>query len=252
MRFLMRLISAFCVATVIAQCLIMALVALRGNLHKETLTKAVALFNGIDIAGMQLQKAFDKARTAPIPSYDEVLSARAQQNLNLEMRERSVQQYSQQVEQMQAELKKQTVEFDRRKDAFYNLLDEMSKKGKEANLGEIQRTLEALAPEQAKALLVKKLEAKQMDDVVAIVKGMALDKRKKILGEFNSDSEITQVHDILNKMALGEPEASIIEAAKNASQPVSPSNSNGSGNQNGSSTGTGTGFGSGSGTGKAP
>jgi hypothetical protein len=222
MRFLLRLFTAFCVATIIAQLIILTLSMLRGNLHRESLTKAIALFNGIDITGAQIKKVFDDARSVPVPTYDEVLAQRAQQNLNLEMRERSIQRFTQQLEAMQADLKRDQADFDRRKDSFYSLMDEMSKQGKAENLGEIQRTLEALAPEQAKTQLTKMLENNQMSDVVAIIKGMALDKRKKVLGEFTSEKEVSQFHDILNQMRLGEPTASIIEEARNASPTKTP------------------------------
>lgn len=221
-RFLVRLFSAFCLATVVAQLIILGLSALRGNLHRETLTKAIALFNGIDISGVQLKKVFDDARSAPMPTYDEVLAQRAQQNLNLEMRERSILRYTQQLEAMQVQLKREQEDFDRRKEAFYSLLDEMSKKGKGENLGEIQRTLEALDPEQAKTQLIKMLDSGQMSDVVAIVKGMALDKRKKILGEFTSEKEQSQFHEILEQMRLGEPAASVIDKARDSSPPNTP------------------------------
>lgn len=222
MRFLLRLFSAFCVASIIAQLIILALVAARGNLHRETMTKAIALFNGIDISGVQLRKALDTVRTAPVPTYDDVLAQRAQQNLNLEMRERSIQRYVQQLEAMQSDLKKEQADFDRRKEAFYDLLDQMAKQAKEGNLGEIQRTLEALPPEQAKTLLIKMLDADQMSDVVAIIQGMALDKRKKILGEFTSEKELTQLYEVLNQLRLGEPTASVIDEARNAEQSDNP------------------------------
>lgn len=216
MKFLFRLFSAFCVATVIAQLIILGLIAARGNLHRQTMTKAIALFNGVDISGVQLRKTMDTVRAAPVPTYDDVLAARAQQNLNLEMRERSIQRYVQQLEAMQANLKRDQADFDRRKEAFYELLDQMAKQGKEGNLGEIQRTLEAIPPDQAKTLLVKMLDAEQMNDVVAIIKGMALDKRKKILGEFTSEKEVTQLYEVLNQLRLGEPTASVIDEARNA------------------------------------
>lgn len=222
MRFLFRMFAAFCVASVIAQLLILGMIALRGNLHGETVTKAIALFNGIDISGVQLQKALTNARNVPVPTYDEVLAERAQQNLNLEMRERSVRASIEQLAGMQTKLQQDQEAFDRRKEAFYSLLDEMSKKGKGDNLGEVQRTLEALAPEQAKALLVDMLEDQQMQDVVEIIKGMALDKRKKILGEFTSEKEITYVADILDQLRRGEPIASVIDKARTDSQPTPP------------------------------
>ena len=218
-RFLVRLFSAFCLATVVAQLIIVGLAAMRGNLHRETLTKAIGLFNGIDISGVQLKKVLEDARSIPVPTYDEVLAERAQQNLNLEMRERSIQRYMQQLESMQAQLKQEQGDFDRRKEAFYNYLDEIAKKGKGENLGEIQRTLEALAPDQAKTQLVKMIDADQMKDVVAIVKLMPLDKRKKILGEFTSEKEATDLAEILDQMRRGQPDADIIEKARDEAAP---------------------------------
>ncbi len=150
MAFLFRIFAAFCVATVIAQLLIFGMIAMRGNLRSETITKTIALLNGIDISGAQLQKAMSNARNVPVPTYDDVIKERASQNLNLEMRERSVQASIEQLATMQAKLQLEQQNFDRRKEAFYNLLDEMAKKGKQDNLGEVQRTLEALSPSKPK------------------------------------------------------------------------------------------------------
>ncbi len=222
MRFLFRMFAAFCVATVIAQLLILGMIAFKGNLRQDTMTKAIALFNGIDISGVQLQKALTNARDVPVPSYEEVLTYRAAQSKDLEMRERSVRASNEQVATMRTKLQQDQEAFDRRKEAFYSLLDEMSKKGKLENLGEVQRTLEALPPEQAKLLLVRKLENQQLSEVVEIIKGMAIDKRKKILSEFTSEKEITFADEILNQLARGEPIASVIDKARNEAQPTLP------------------------------
>jgi hypothetical protein len=61
-----------------------------------------------------------------------------------------------------------------------------------------------------------------MTDVVAIIKGMGLDKRKKILAEFTSEKEVTQLCEVLNQLRLGQPTASVIDEARNAEQPASP------------------------------
>ncbi len=82
------------------------------------------------------------------------------------------------------------------------------------SLGEVQRTLESLGPEQAKDQLKKFLEDGNMTDVVAIVKGMPLDKRKKVLGEFTTEEEITQLNDILVTLRKGDPKAGLIEQAR--------------------------------------
>lgn len=88
MKFMLRLFSAFCVATVLAQAIVLALSAARGNLNSETMVKTVALLNGIDISGKRLQQMLDKSKQTPTPSYEDVVKERAQENLNLEMRQR--------------------------------------------------------------------------------------------------------------------------------------------------------------------
>ena len=58
-----------------------------------------------------------------------------------------------------------------------------------------------------------------MVDVVAIVKGMPLDKRKKVLGEFTTEEEITQLNEILVTLRKGDPKASLIEQARDLDVP---------------------------------
>ncbi len=217
MKMLARLFAAFCVATILAQAIILGLAGARGNLKRESLMKAVALLNGIDISGDQLQKMLDDSRQEPIPSYEDVRDARARESTNLQMREDSVRRLKEQAEEMLAELRLKVVDFDRRKDEFYKLLEEKEQKLLDASLQEVQRTLEALGPEQAKEQLKKLLEADQKDDVVAIVKGMPLDKRKKILGEFTGEEEADQLHEILKSIRAGEPTAGLIQASRDQS-----------------------------------
>ena len=115
---------------------------------------------------------------------------------------------------MLAELRIKVTDFDRRKDEFYKLLEEKEKNLLNESLKEVQRTIESLGPEQAKEQLKKMLEGEQKDDVVAIVKGMALDKRKKILGEFTGEEEANQLHEILTSIRAGEPTAGLIQGSR--------------------------------------
>ncbi|MFO1062328.1 MAG: hypothetical protein U0892_00460 [Pirellulales bacterium] len=216
MKFLLRLFAAFCVATVLAQLIIVGMAAARGNLRQETLTKALALFNGIDVTGQQLQQAFKEAKSDPGTSYDEVLAKRAQEDLNLGMRDRAIKYAADQVELKRIALERQITDFDLRKDAFYKKLDAMEKEGKEANLGVAQKWVESMAPEQAKTLLLKMMECNQMDEVVAIVKGMANDKRKKIMDEFDQEQIKNEFHLILNQILQGQPARGLIDQARNA------------------------------------
>ncbi len=69
------------------------------------------------------------------------------------------------------------------------------------------------------------LDDQQLQEVVEIIKGMAMDKRKKILGEFTGEKETRYVNEILEQLRRGEPTASVIDKARNDSQPTSPEES---------------------------
>ncbi len=214
MRLLVKFFVAFCVATILAQLIIFTLAAVRGNIKQDTLLKAVALVNGIDISGEQLQKMLDDAREEPIPTYEDVRDARALESKNLQMREASVKRMRVQTDEMLAELRKEVADFDRRKEEFYKMLEEKEKNLLDASLQDVQRTIEVLGPEQAKEQIKKLLEAEQLDDVVTIFKEMPLDKRKKIMGEFTSEEEIDMLHEILMRTRAGEPASSLIRGAR--------------------------------------
>ncbi len=219
MRMLLRLFGAFCVATILAQCIVLGLSAYRGNLDGDTILQGFALLNGIDITGKRLEDAIRNGREAPMPTYEDVTKERAQKSLNLDMRERSIKLAKEQVEAKQREVQLEIVNFDNRKDAFYSKLDELSKGIEDSSLKDVRRTLESLPPDQSKDQLLKLIKDGQLTDVVAIVKGMPADKSKKILGEFVAPEESEKLYEILRELRKGEPTKSLIDKAR--SQPAS-------------------------------
>jgi hypothetical protein len=70
------------------------------------------------------------------------------------------------------------------------------------SLKDVQDVLEIVPPDQAKAQLLKMIESKAMDDVVAIIKAMAEDKRKKILAEFSSEDDSIKLAEILKELRI--------------------------------------------------
>ena len=219
MKMLLRLFGAFCVATILAQCIVLGLSAYRGNLNGDTILQGFALLNGIDITGKRLEDAIRNGREAPIPSYEDVTKERAQKSLNLDMRQRSIKLAKDQLEAKHRELQLEITNFDNRKDAFYSKLDELNKGIEDSSLKDVRRTLESLPPEQSKDQLLKLIKDGQMTDVVAIVKGMPADKSKKILGEFLETEESEKLYEILRELRKGEPTKSLIDQARN--QPAS-------------------------------
>ncbi len=214
MQLVFKLFVAFCVATILAQAIILAMVGISGNLNQETLFRGVALLNGIDISGERLQSMLESYRSEPIPTYEEVREERAKRNLDLQMREESVSRMRRDVDEKYAALTASEASFDKRLTEFYEMLDREKANLLSQSLQEVKRTLEAIAPDQAKDQLLKLYKQGQREDVVAILKGMPMDKRRKIVGEFVGPEEADQLNEILRMILEGEPTASLLDDAR--------------------------------------
>ncbi len=205
MKFLIRLFAGFCVATVLAEAIVLGLCAFRGNLSQATAMQALALLNGIDITGQRLEKMLVSSRQTPMPSVEEVASQRADKDRTLDMRERALKLSRDQLDAKEAQLKLEISNFEVRVKSFYSKLDELAKGQDDQGLKKVQRTLEAASPEQAKVQLLKMIEDNQLKDVVAIINGMQPSKTKKILEEFATPSEQEKFSEILKWQRKGDP-----------------------------------------------
>jgi hypothetical protein len=216
MKKLVALFLWFCAATVLAQVCILGLSYFRGNFKGKSALQLVAMLNGIDIQGERLKKQLISARNTPTPTYQDVVDARAQASLELDSRETALVRFRDELLAIQAKLEGDQRRFDERRQAFEERLLALEKNVAAESLGELQRTIEILAPEQAKEQLLKMMKAGQTKDVVAIVKGLELSKRKKILAEFTDESkqEPEKLAEILSELRKGEPNASLIEKAR--------------------------------------
>jgi predicted RNase H-like nuclease (RuvC/YqgF family) len=211
-----KLISGFCVATVLTQALIVVVLATRGNFDGDSAVKMVALANGIDITGNRLQKMLDNSRNQELPSYEEVLEKRAEEGLDMELRLKAQENYYEQLQVMLRDLQDKEQRFDTRRNSFNEKLDEMEKGIRDEGMRELQRTLEVLDPAKAKTQLLMMFDEGEMDKIVNIVQAMSPEKRKRIFNEFEDPDEEKKMGEILRRIGEGEPKKSIIEQARNA------------------------------------
>ncbi len=216
MQKLVQLFMAFCVATVLAQAIVVGMAVANGNLNTDSVYKGLALLNGIDISGDELKKMLDDFHSTPNPKYEDVENERARLDKNLVMRERAVRLATEELESLRASLQAQEASFDRRTKEFYEVLDKQEADLLDEGLRVVQVTLESLAAEQAKEQLLKMVNVDRLDDVVAILKGMPADARKKIMGEFTdaAKNEPEVLHQIMMRMRAGEPGVSVIRNAR--------------------------------------
>ncbi len=209
-----KIASILCVGTVLTQLLIAGVLAARGNLNGDSMTKMVALSHGIDITGNRLQTMLNRAQNATTPSYNEILQKRYEESLDAELRLENQSNFSEQLQVQLRDLRIREERFDARRDAFNAKLAEMEAGIRDEGLQQLKKTLEVLEPNIAKSQLSLLYADGEIDTVVNIIQAIAADKRKKIIGEFTSPEDQEKLAEILRRIGQGEPKKSLIEDAK--------------------------------------
>ena len=212
---LMRLFSAVWIGTEITQLIMLGYFAVRGTLNAATTTKVVALLNGIDITGERLVRIMNKTSSNEQPDFEEILAARTMASLDMDLRLRSQKTFDDELNRQVTELREERTRFDQRREAFDRKLEEVRQGAQDEGLKEVQRTLQAIAADQAKDQLLKIYDDQRIDDVVNIIQGIPIDKRKEILAEFTTPDEAEKLHEILRRIGDGLPTTQLIDQARN-------------------------------------
>ncbi len=200
----------FCVATVLAQGVVLAMLWWKGAFSDDRVVAMFAALHGIHPetpgAGSPTTARTDSAREQP--SLEEISKKRLLASLDLSLREATLDKslldlrmLEQQVATENERLKLLQEGMDKRIERWeFAVLDK--------SLLEVQQALMALSPKQAKEQILKMLaptdgtDTRAMSDVVGILKTMPSDKQKKILGEFKTATESAKLAEILREIRL--------------------------------------------------
>jgi hypothetical protein len=209
------LFSYFCVATVIA--LVTAIVAMwfKGALDEERLYRVLASLHGVDMVTMQRELIQEmKAPDMEQPSAATRMDQQMLKSLDLDLRELAMAKGIESLGAIETQLQTETTRFEKLKKDYAVKLKEIEDEERATAMKELQRTMEAIRPAQAKEQILKMLDDNAMDDVVSILRNMAIDKRKKIIAEFKQGADAEKLYEILKNIRLGEPIVSQIEDAR--------------------------------------
>jgi hypothetical protein len=213
----------FCMATIIAQAAAVGAMWAKGALDRGRMYRVLAALQGIDVVTMQAQLVSPKKATEKEqPSLAARVETQDLKSLDFDLRESSIDNGRKDLLALQRMLSDKQTAFEGTKTAYDTVLKEMQEEKTAASMKELQRTVEAMQPAQAKAQLLKMLDDKAMDDVVTIVTNMPADKRKKIIAEFKNGADADQLYEILKNIRQGEPIASTIKNARNSLAPNPP------------------------------
>jgi hypothetical protein len=217
-RFLSQFTTAmicFCVATVLAQLIAIGTLWFKGTLDEDRLYRVLAALHGIDIFSLHAEIAAQELEPKlEQVSHDAIVRARTRQSLDLDLRESALDKGLLDLVNRQNTLRQDQELFGELKQTYDTKLETFAEQGQEESLQQLQRTLEAIQPRQAKEQIVMMLEDGAMNDIVMILTRMPTDKRKKIIGEFKQDEDAQRLHEILTEIRRGDPLTSQIQEGR--------------------------------------
>jgi hypothetical protein len=214
MRRIADLFVWFCVASLLAQLCILVIVSARGNLNQKTIANIIAALNGIDVQSEKLKGVLISAREAPIPTYEDVVSAKVKSSLELDSRQEALDRLQRQISDRERVLRDEIERFDVRKSEFQLELAKIRDETASENLNQIVQFFTNLGAEQAKSQLLLLLKNNQKGDVVAILKTLPSDKQKKLLAEFTNEQDQQPLSEIIQELQNTSSIDSIIDKAK--------------------------------------
>jgi len=198
----------FCVATVLAQVVVVAMLWWKGAFSDDRVVAMFAALHGIhpETPGSSPRGADEKEHPREQASLEEISKKRLMASLDLSLRETTLDKSLVDLRTLQQEVATDIQRINLWKDGMDKKIAEAEGSILDARMLELQQTLMAMNPKQAKEQLLKQLETSPtgqpgaMSDVVKILLGMPLDKRKKILGEFKTPQESEKLADILREI----------------------------------------------------
>lgn len=217
-----------CVGTVVTLVVGLGWLASQGFLTSERLLPAIAALHGIDPYAAEKEAAAAAKKNIETPSPDQIAQQRFASDLNRDLRDQALAKALLELKNLQTSVKTERDRFDQQYESFRSELDGLRKRVTDTSVQEVQQTLEALDPKQSKDQMLRILEDRDLpaeqglQRVVAIVKGMPIDKRKKILAEFKTGEEAKWLATILKQIGDGVPETALLDDAKRRLDELKP------------------------------
>jgi len=210
-----------CVATVLAEVALLGVIGAKGGLTTDTAIQVMAVSQDVDLQAMRQRiEAAHRPVEAEQVSYEEVSKQRKQLSLDLDLREIALDKGLIDVRQLEFMLTRERVQYDSLKETFDQQVETLKLGETDEALQELQRQLESISPRAAKVQLMMILEDQQLKPetplriVVALFKGMPLEKRKKLVAEFKTEKEAARLHDVLTQIRLGVPDVNLIRETR--------------------------------------
>ncbi len=219
MKKLIGLISAmivyFCVATVIAQAVGLGMLWYKGYFAEERVFAVLAAAHGVDMLALRDRlEAERKVDLEEGPSYESAIDHHLRKSLDLDVREMAIEKGLRDLVSVETAVRVKHERFADIKEKYDTRLLEIANEAKDAALQNLQSTIEAMTPEQAKDQMLRMFRDGATNDVVQLMLNLPTDRQKKILAQFTNDADAQELYEILKRIRLGEPTVSTIDQAR--------------------------------------
>jgi hypothetical protein len=203
-QLLFALIAYVCVATMISLALGVAYLWHNDRLSDEKLFRLVALLQDVDVGqiGQAQVKSGDEVPPQE-PSLDDMLHHQEIRDRNYEVKLLALQRGRQEYDDRLQQLKIQTDRYDRLAQEWQSRLQKEEELTTQENLAKVVSQLEQLRPPVAKDMLKRWIEEERMDDAILLMSKMSENRLGKILKTFETPEELTQLHEIQQRIIDG-------------------------------------------------
>lgn len=193
-----------CVATIIAEALLVFFLARSWRLDRERVIRTLAVAQGVDLGALEARAAAERPDVSrEQPSYEQVLETRAVKVRHLELREQALADALKDVALRQREVVEEKEALAGLKKKFEAELLALRQQATSQGLEDTRAKLMAIKSDQAKLLLDDLLDEGEIDTVVALLQGMPDTKASKIIGEFKTEKDLKNIGEVLRRILEG-------------------------------------------------
>ncbi len=208
------LIAYVCVATVITLALVIGYLWHTDQLNGEKVFRIVAMLQDIDLQQLAAEPQKKGDEVPPVePSLNEVMHHQQVQDRNFEVKLLALKRGKQEYDASLHDLNEKIDRYDRLVQDIQSRLHQQQELTTQQNVGKVVSQLEQVTPEVAKDSLMKWIDEDRMDDAILLMSRMSENKLAKILKTFQTEKELSKLHEIHRRIMSGGAETSKIEKA---------------------------------------
>ncbi len=211
---LLGLIAYLCVATVITLALIVGYLFHTDQLNNAKLFRLMAVMQDVDLQKMAADDKKSPNEVPPEePSLNEVSHHQQILDRNFEVKQLSLQRGKQEYDNSYQQLVEQTARYDRLAQDVKSQLKQEQELTSQQNVAKVVSQLEQVTPDVGKDQLMRWIAEKKMDDAILLMSKMSESKLAKILKTFSTPEELTQLHEIHERIISSGADSSKLEKA---------------------------------------